>query len=133
MIRFVICLIIVILIYNLFVNSVDRTCVKDNEKIIIERSYGSKIKRNNIFNKLGFNTIRVMLDREIPCGFYEADSHDGPVTIIVGNLNRNDVIVNFIHHTSELESLERFEFWNLKRLSNVQSDVINTYNIGCCS
>lgn len=133
MIRFVICLIIVILIYNLFVNSVDRTCVKDNEKIIIERSYGSKIKRNNIFNKLGFNTIRVMLDREIPCGFYEADSHDGPVTIIVGKLNRNEVIVNFVHHKPELESLERFEFWNLKRLSNVQSDMINTYNMGCCS
>jgi hypothetical protein len=107
--------------------------VKDNEKIIIKKSYGSRNNNNNFLKNIGFNTIRIFLDVAIPCGFYEASTDNGPVTMIVGKENRNEAVVKFIHYKPELEKLERFEFRNLKRISNVSSNVINTFNIGCCS
>ena len=133
MIRFFICLIIVVLIYNLILTTISDTCVENNEKILISDVYASKIKENTFFKRLGFNMIRILLDKEIPCGFYEANSHNGPVIIIIGKSNKREGMINFLHYKPELETAERFEFWNLKRISNISNDIINTYNAGCCS
>ncbi len=133
MIRFVICLIIVVLLYNLIITTISNSCINDNEKITVMNAYGSRISENTFFKKMGFNMARVLLDRELPCGYYEAKSHNGPVVLIIGKSNRREAMLNFVYYKPELETAERFEFWNLNRISNVSNDIINTYNKGCCS
>lgn len=126
MIQIIICLVIVLLIYNMFVTTIEKECT--NENITIEKLYGSKI--DDLLSN-DFGMVKIILDREIPCGIYEAMTHIGSATMIIGKDNKNEAMVIFFNR-QKLKTIERFEFWNINRITKTTNDIINTLNNGCC-
>lgn len=132
MIAMIICFIIVILIYQSLVLSINSTCVGENEIVIIKEAFGTRVKGIELSKRLGFPTVNIRLDKGLPCGFYEADSDYGPATFVVGKLNNTRAFINFTEFKEKMDKIERFKFTNLKRVVNNESDFVTTYNKGCC-
>ena len=111
--------------------SINSKCVWD-EKITIPQIIGTKIQGIGLASKLGFPTINLKINKPIPCGFYLAESEHGKVTLIVGKLDRFRADVHFHNYNEKLEKLPEFNFWNAVRLIDSRSEIITTYNDGCC-
>jgi hypothetical protein len=132
---FYLLLVIIILIFITFALGYTYYLRKNNgNKIVkIKKINAVKIAGIQLAGKLGFPTVNVKLSKKISCGFYMADSKYGKVTIIVGfnDLLRADC--HFLNFIDEIDSVNNFEFKNLERIINDKSDIINTFNRGCCA
>lgn len=133
MIAMIMCFIIVILIYQSLVLTINSACVGENEIVIIKEAFGTRVKGIKLSKRLGFPTVNIRLDKALPCGFYETDSDYGPATFVVGKLNNTRAFINFTEFKEKMDKVERFKFTNLRRVVNSESDFISTYNKGCCS
>lgn len=118
--------------YNFILLSISSSCVDANELITVDRVFGSRIDGIKLGRKIGLPTINILLDLPLKCGIYESNSYHGPATIIVGRLDQRKVFVNFMEYKPILDTFYRFEFWNLKRIINKDSDFVDTFNKGCC-
>lgn len=107
-------------------------CVGENTVINIPKVYGTKFTGIKLGRRIGFPTINIMVDTPLQCGIYDAKSHHGPATIIVGKSDQQKAFVNFMTFTNEMDSINRFEFWDLNRIINRDSDFVSTFNRGCC-
>lgn len=132
MYKIIICLILVCLIYWTVVNTMNMTCVQENSNLTYKKIYGTRIDGIKLGKRLGLPTINLLIDSHVECGVYEASSHHGPATIFVGNGDKRKVFVNFMIFKDDMETVDRFEFWNIKRIVNKESEFVNTYNKGCC-
>ena len=133
MIKLIICLLIVIITYITIIKIIYGSC-SNNDVRIIDRTFGSKINGTGFTKKLGFSTINLKLDNSLPCGFYTASTHFGDATLIIGksNQSRADVYFEDISKVESIGDTSRYEFWNILKNNNINSDVINIYNTGCC-
>lgn len=131
MIQIVICLVIVIIIYCILLKITNTSCLGENELFEISVASGSRIKGIDLSKNLGFPTVNIKLDEEIPCGIYNGESNYGYVTFVVVK-NGKKAYVNFAEYKEEIDEIDRFRFTNLNRIVNSESDLISTYNRGCC-
>jgi len=131
MIKLIICFIITILLYISTLKVIYTTC-DENLPLHIDKIYGSKINGIKLARKLGYPTVNMKLEQSVPCGFYEAETEYGKVTVIVGKHDRYRADVNFMHFRPEIDLVERYEIKNLNRVVNSDSDIISTFNNGCC-
>jgi len=132
MIRFIICFVIVILIYHALILIIYNKCTGEDERLKIPRMLGSKISGTGLSKKLGFPTVNVKLDKPIPCGYYDANSNHGPATVVVGKFDQNKALINFMNFKPEIDKIDRFELWDLNRIVRTDNDIIRTFNRGCC-
>lgn len=132
MIRIIICLIIVILLYTSISSTINNTCALMFERIHIAHITGTRIGNIRLADKLGFPTITLRLDHPIPCGFYIGSSRFGQVIVVIGKHDRTKADINFNTYRSDLDKTERFEITDLHRIIANESDMIRTYNVGCC-
>lgn len=107
-------------------------CPKENEEVNIKSIFGTKFDGLKLGRRIGLPTINILLDLPIKCGIYEAKSYHGPATVIVGKNDKRRAFVNFMIFKPEIDEYDRFEFWDLKRVINKDSEFVNTYNSGCC-
>ena len=83
-------------------------------------------------NLNGLRTIKLKLDRSIPCGMYSLKTIYGDGVIFVPN--RNDQIC-YLHKydMDTLLKIKLIDLWNIRRLqSKSPDDYISTYNNSCC-
>lgn len=131
MIELIVLLIIVIICYRSIIYSITTKCVDDNI-VIIDKLHGSRIEGIHLARELGFPTINLKLSKPAPCGFYTGNSQFGAVTIVVGKEDRYRADVHFVNFNDEVDKMDMFMFWDVKRVVNRKSDVISTFNRGCC-
>ena len=133
MLKIIICLIIVILIYKIILALIDNVCIDPNQHVYVKQIFGTKIKGFGLSKKLGFPTINIIMNRELPCGYYEVNSNHGYAILLVGKKDKNKGFINFSDFKPEIDSTERFELWDVKRIVNNESELVTVYNNGCCS
>lgn len=126
------CLIIVIILYISLEATINNTCIHSYKRHYIPFIVGTKIDNLKISGKLGFPTLTIKLEKSISCGFYEGLTHYGQVIMIVGKYEPTIADVNFRTYRSEIEKIERLDIWNLNRLIANESDIVKTFNDGCC-
>jgi hypothetical protein len=107
-------------------------CVGENTVVHVEKIYGTKVNGIKLGRRIGLPTINLLLDSYMECGIYDAKSYHGPATIIIGNSDGRKAFVNFMIFKDEINSVDRFEFWDLVRIVNKDSEFVSTYNNGCC-
>lgn len=132
MIKLIICLVILLLFWYLLFNTINAICIGENIDIQYSKILGSRFDGIKLGQRLGLPTVNIYTDTAMECGIYEANSHHGPVTIIVGKNDKKKAFVNFMTYTKDMDTIIRFEFWNVKRIVNKDSDFVNTFNKGCC-
>lgn len=131
MIKLIICFIITIILYASTLKILHTTC-DENTFYHVDKIYGSKIEGIKLARTLGYPTINLKLEQSLPCGFYNGETEFGKVTIIVGRHDRYRADVNFLHFKREINAVGRFEITNVNRIVNDDSDIIKTFNNGCC-
>jgi FAD synthase len=113
------------------IKTINTRCVHD-QIIKIDKLTGTRIKGIHLAKQLGFPTVNLKLDKPIPCGFYKANTKFGDATIIVGKMDRYRADVHYLDFKEEIDREDIFTFWNVVRIVNNQSDIITTFNLGCC-
>ena len=141
MIRIIMCLVIVIILFNSLVLSLNKPCLQERETITIKKLSGVTIPNihtlvqddTRVFDDAkGIFDLRLKLDASIPCGIYRVSTHYGPAILIIGRNEEDVAQMNFISVTKEKLAVKRFEMWDAVRLISSENDFINTYNKGCC-
>lgn len=141
MIRLIMCLIIVIVMFNSLVLSLNKPCLQERETITVKKLSGTTIPNihsesfddKNVFDDAkGVFDLRLKLDASVPCGIYRVSTHYGPAILIIGRNEEDIAQMNFVNVTNEKLKVKRFEMWDAVRLISSENDFINTYNKGCC-
>jgi hypothetical protein len=127
------CLVIIVLLYNSLVLSLNKPCLSGREEITIKKIYASAVPRADTDPSRGILDLRVKLDSEIPCGIYKVSTHYGPATVIASKNNNGFAYLNFNTTTKEKLAVDRFEMWGVRRATSLESDFISTFNSGCCN
>lgn len=143
-------LIIIVILFNSTVYSIQNRCPAESIKIRYVRasrmpfysSYNSVV--NNPDNKLRQNTgidmMEVKLDRDVRCGIYSSNTKYGAVTLYVA---KNSTRLGYLDFTEldkldeqtkkEFDKSDLFDMWDLDRfVTRYGNEFINTYNRGCC-
>ena len=132
MLKLIVCFLILCFAWNIFYLSTVTHCVGEETVIKVDRIFGTRYTGIKLGKRMGFPTVNIMLDRPIECGIYDGKSHHGPATIIVGKRDDTKAFVNFMTFTDKMDKVKRFEFWDLTRIVNKDSEFVSTYNKGCC-
>jgi hypothetical protein len=117
--------------YRYFSNKTD-----PNKPEKIKKVSGVRMKGIGLASKLGFPTINLKLNKEIPCGFYAAKMNFANVvinaTLIVGKNDLQRADCHFVQYHPNLDTLKKYDFHTLVKVINKESDIISTFNAGCC-
>lgn len=112
--------------------TIQNTCLEEYHHFHIDKIIGTKIGKTKLSNLIGFPTLTLRLDNEIPCGFYRGTSKFGDITAIVGKNDKSKADITLLKYRSGIEKTERIELENLDRIIANDSDFIATFNSGCC-
>lgn len=131
--KIIIYFLIVLLIYCCIIKTIYNNRCKCINNFFVKSISGSRISGLGLAKELGYPTINIKLDSALPCGFYQAESQFGNATVIVGKNDLYRAEINFINFVDDIDKLDRLTLSKLTRLVRPDSDVITTYNAGCCS
>lgn len=129
--KILLCFITILLLYAATINYIKYAC-NSNEKTIIKSITGYRIKGIGMASQLGFPTINVKFDRDVPCGIYSGTSQYGKCTVIIGKNDLKRADIHFLMYDITIETQDKFDIFDLTRIVN-NADIIATYNKGCCN
>lgn len=121
-------LIIVILCFNSIIYNSIHACPTSD--ILINYAKGSKLPNVFMFNNYGVRTIGIKMDRDVPCGIYNLSTSYGDGILFVPKGNTRLGYLN-ISNMDLLNDIDVLDMWKLKRITD-DSDMVRTYNKGCC-
>jgi hypothetical protein len=133
-INLLIVLIILIVLCSSITYNNKNMCAKNITNIKYVRASRIPINNNNF---IGLNTIKLKLDRDIPCGIYNLTNAYGQGVIYVDNEN-SKIGYMTMKDMNNIYKINLFDLWDLKRLEsddnqNADNQIIKVYNRGCCN
>ena len=130
----VINLLIVLLILIVLCNSITYNNKNICTKNIINIKYvrASHIPDTNNNNIIGLNSIKLKLDRDIPCGIYNLTNAYGKGVLYVDNENPRIGYMT-MKDMNNIFKIDLFDLWDLKRLDSDDNQILKVYNKGCCN
>ena len=124
-------LIIILICCYITVTSINNRC-NQYEEVTVDEITGTKIEGIKLAGLLGFPTVNLRLDKPLPCGFYMGMSDFGNVTVIVGKGDTYRADVHFLEFDDKIDQMDSFVLKNLERVVYSKSDIVTTFNRGCC-
>jgi len=91
----------------------------------------SRLPNQILKEKPEIDTIRLKLDRDVPCGIYGVSTLYGKGQMFVGSSNYR-VGYLYLKDLDPIAQINMFDLWNLRRLESDTDHYIRTYNRGCC-
>ena len=143
-------LIIIIVLFNSLVYSIQNRCPTPYIKIPFGRAsrmpfYAASNavvddKSNPLYQNIGIDKINIKLDRDVPCGIYKVDTSYGKAVLYTTKRSMRFGYLNFVDAASmdaqtkkEFDKSDLFDLWNLERyVDRFGDEFVNTYNRGCC-
>lgn len=92
--------------------------------------HGTRIQGAGLASMLGFPTINLDLDQNVPCGIYMGNTSYGDVTLIITSTSAE---CHFIHYNNEIETLDAFDIHDLQKAPSNLGGIIDIYDKGCKS
>ena len=129
LIELIILLLIFIICYKSILISIHDRCLNDRQ---IKINFMQAFKLSNYNNNYILPTIKVLLDKEIPCGVYLAQTKYGIVTLFVGYYNRKECKVYYHNKSNNIYNDSVLYFFNIEKIIDNSDPVIRTFNSGCC-
>lgn len=128
-INLVVVLLIVIVMCSSITYNTQYKCPKYTVKIKYVR--GSRLPAKRLTERVGFNTIDLKLDRDVPCGIYSMNNAYGKATLIVDRNNSRMGYMN-MKNMDVISKINLFDLWDLQRIESEGNPFVKTYNRGCC-
>jgi hypothetical protein len=100
--------------------------------LTIDKISGSRVPESGVSKTLGFDTVNIKFDKELPCGYYTCQYLNNLVTIVIGKRDLTNGHVHFDRFDEKLDKIVRFDFVNLTKVIDFTNEMITTYNEGCC-
>jgi hypothetical protein len=138
LVNLIILLVIVVILFNSVVYSVQHICPAESVKIKYIRA--GRIAGTGLKNVAGIETIGLKLDSDVPCGIYRVETPYGNAVLFVskkslrmGDLRYSQNMLEKAPETrKDINDADLFDLWNLDRITDRSNDFVNTYNRGCC-
>jgi hypothetical protein len=125
--------VLIILIFLIFFNSIIYNSMYKCPPYPLKINYvrASRLPNHIIKEKPEINTIRLKLDRDVPCGIYDVSTLYGKGQLFVGSSNYR-IGYLYLKDLVSIAQISMFDLWSLRRLESDTDHYIRTYNRGCC-
>lgn len=105
------------------------------KSVFIPYVKGKRVDGLKLGTKLGYSTINLETDINVPCGIYKGKAYIEnsyyDIIVLAGKNMSNRIGIHFINFNDKIDTYSVFEIYDLENIIEPRDDFLNTYYCGC--